>query len=99
MENTKNEGLKDKKDKLDYELDWDFITSMAEKMQLNKDKYPPYNWKKPMDIENLKQALFRHTIQVMKNNFNDQNELDHLSSIALNAMFIYCQLANKTNDT
>jgi hypothetical protein len=39
---------------------------MAKRMSQNKGKYPPYNRQKPMDIEELKQALFRHTIEVMK---------------------------------
>lgn len=90
----KKKGIKETVEKLNYELDWDFITAMAEKMSSNKHKYPPNNWKKPIDVEFIKQALFRHTIKVMKNEFNDEKELDHLSSIALNAMFIYYQLKN-----
>jgi hypothetical protein len=47
-----------------------------------------------MDIEELKQALFRHTIEVMKWEYTDNDELDHLSAIACNAQFIYYQLTN-----
>lgn len=61
-------------------------------MALNKNKYPPYNRKKEMEVEQLKQALFRHTIEVMKDNYTDVEALDHLSAIALNAMFIYYQI-------
>lgn len=80
--------------KLSYELDWYFIEAMAKRMSQNKWKYPPYNRQKPMDIEELKQALFRHTIEVMNWNYTDIEDNDHLQAIALNAMFIYYQLTN-----
>lgn len=83
---------KESDNKLSYELDRYFIEAMAKRMDQNKGKYPPYNRKKPMDIESLKQALLRHTIEVMKGNYNDNEELDHISAIACNAMFIYYQL-------
>ncbi len=47
-----------------------------------------------MDIEELKQALFRHTIEVMNGNYTDIEDNDHLSAIACNAKFIYYQLTN-----
>lgn len=88
-------GTKESEGKLNYELDWNFITQMAEKMSLNKAKYEPYNWKKPIDIELLKQSLFRHVIEVMKGNYEDDNRaFGHLESIALNAMFINLQVKN-----
>jgi hypothetical protein len=87
------QGVKESDGKLDYELDWTFITLMAEVMSKNKGKYPPYNWKKSMDIEKLKQALLRHTIAVMNGEYNDDGiQLGHLASIALNAMFIRYQI-------
>ncbi len=89
---SKINGKKESDNKLSYELDWNFIEAMAKRMEQNKDKYPPYNRKKPMDIESLKQALLRHTIEVMKGNYTDIEELDHISAIACNAMFIYYQL-------
>jgi len=89
-------GKKELEGKLNYELDWEFITQMAEKMSLNKGKYEPYNWQKPIDVELLKQSLFRHVIEVMKGNYVDDNrELGHLESIALNAMMINYQLKHK----
>jgi len=88
-------GIKESIGKLDYELDFDFITQMAEKMSLNKSKYEPYNWKKPIDIELLKQSLFRHVIEIMKDNYEDDNrEFGHLESAALNCMMINYQLKN-----
>ena len=90
-------GKKETEGKLDYELDWEFIELIARKMALNKGKYEPYNWKRPMDIEKLKQALFRHVIEVMKGSYED-DVMGHLESVALNAMFINYQLKNHTND-
>lgn len=94
------QGFKDSKEKLNYELDWDFIEAMAKRMSSNKSIYPPYNWKKPMDIENLKQALFRHVIEIMKGNYDDDGmERAHFMSVALNAMMIDYQLRNNNNKT
>ena len=65
------EGYKESNDKLEYELDWDFIKQVAERMATNKGKYSAYNWKKSMDIEKLKQSLFRHVIEVMNGNYQE----------------------------
>lgn len=90
-----SQGIKETSNKLNYELDWNFIEEMAKRMSKNKDKYPPYNWKLKMDIESLKQALLRHTLEVMKGNFEDNNEpFGHLAAIALNAHFLFYQLNN-----
>ena len=89
-------GYKEQSEKLNYELDFDFITQVAERMQTNKGKYEPYNWKKPIDTESLKQALFRHVLEVMKGNYNDDGrELGHLEAIAANAMMLNYQIKNK----
>ena len=85
-------GKKESNNKQEFELDWEFIESMAKRMAKNKSKYGKDNWKKPMDLEQLKQALFRHVLQVMKGNYNDEDKLDHLDAIAINAMFIKYQL-------
>jgi len=86
------QGKKECKDKLNYELDWGFIKQMAERMATNKGKYDPYNWKKPIDLESLKQALFRHTIEIMEDNFEDDGRvLGHLEAVAINAMLINFQ--------
>ena len=93
-ERDKKHWKKESDNKLSYELDWNFIEAMAKRMEQNKGKYPPYNRQKPMDIESLKQALLRHTIEVMKGNYTDIEDYDHLSAIACNAQFIYYQLKN-----
>ena len=87
------QGYKESNDKLEYELDWDFIKQVAERMSTNKGKYSSYNWKKSMDIEKLKQSLFRHVIEVMNGNYQDEErEYGHLEALVCNAMFINYQL-------
>lgn len=92
---SNSEGIKDDTEKLYYELDWEFIESMAKTMQNNKTIYPKWNWQKPMleGVARLKQSLIRHVIEVLKGNYKDGgNELGHLYSIALNAMMINYQI-------
>ena len=79
--------------KLFYELDFEFITQMAERMASNKGKYEPYNWQKLDNIDDLKQSLFRHVLEVMNGNYQDDNRAKgHLEAVAINAMFINYQL-------
>ena len=92
-EMEEEEGYKESNDKLEYELDWYFIKQVAERMATNKGKYSAYNWKKSMDIEKLKQSLFRHVIEVMNGNYQDEErEYGHLEALVCNAMFINYQL-------
>ena len=67
---------------------------MAKRMANNKsDKYPLYNWKKFIDVEDLKDAINRHHIEVMKGNYQDGEEiLGHVVSYACNAMMLWEQL-------
>lgn len=90
------QGIKESNGKTDYsEIDWDFIESLAKRMNKNKGKYEAGNYKKPMNINLLKQSLLRHTIEVLKDNYqDDEDDLGHLSAIALNAQFLYYQLKN-----
>ena len=80
-------GVKESEGKVFYELDFEFITQMAERITQNKGKYEKWNWKKPIDIESLKQALFRHTLAIMNGDVNE----DHLAAVAVNAMIINYQ--------
>lgn len=92
-EELTEEAYKETSNKLNYELDFNFITQLAERMAQNKHKYEPYNWQKLDNIAELKQALYRHVMEVMKGNYEDDNRLfGHLESISLNAMFINYQL-------
>ena len=87
------QGYKESNDKLEYELDWEFIKQVAERMSTNKGKYSAYNWKKSMDVEKLKQSLFRLVIEVMNGNYQDEErEYGHLEALVCNAMFINYQL-------
>ena len=90
-----DKAYKEKEGKLFYELDWDFITQMAERMASNKGKYEPYNWKKLDNVEDLKQALFRHVIAIMKGEYEDDGrEFGHLEAAADDLMMINYQLKN-----
>ena len=93
------QGYKETDSKLNYELDWNFIQAIAERMATNKGKYPPYNWQKPMDLEALKQALIRHTLEIAKGNYyDDGRETGHLEAVALNAMFLFYHSKINKND-
>ena len=86
-------AYKETEGKLHYELDFEFITQMAERMASNKGKYEPYNWQKLDNIADLKQSLFRHVLEIMNGNYEDDNrEFGHLEAVAINAMFINYQL-------
>ena len=88
-------GIKESDGKLMYELDFNFIESMSLRMAKNKGKYEPYNWQRPIDIEELKQSLFRHVMEVMQGNYKDDDDaLGHLEAIAINAMIINYQIKN-----
>ena len=90
-----NSGIKQTESKLIYDIDFEYIKGMAERMQLNRDKYPVGNWTKPIDIEALKQALFRHTIEIMQGNYSDEQKFGHLYAIGCNAFMIINQLKNE----
>lgn len=93
MELKGETAYKETEGKLFYELDFEFITQMAERMASNKGKYEPYNWQKLDNIDDLKQSLFRHVLEVMNGNYKDDNRAKgHLEAVAINAMFINYQL-------
>ena len=101
IETREEVGLKHSKGKLMVdELDWTFIEEMAKGMSLAKNKYPPKNWQKPIDIESLKAACQRHLLEVWKDEYTDpEDSISHLAKIANNAMIMYYQLKNNINDT
>ena len=88
-------GIKESKDKLHIEYYWKFLKKQMNRMGKNKNKYPKYNWKKPIEVEELKDALFRHTLEIMDNNYHDEGKHGHLLAVALNAMMISYQLKMK----
>ena len=93
IKEEKETAYKETEGKLHYELDFEFIKQMAERMASNKGKYEPYNWQKLDNISDLKQSLFRHVLEVMNGNYKDDNRAKgHLEAVAINAMFINYQL-------
>jgi hypothetical protein len=89
-------GIKQTDKKLVYDLDFEYIQMMAERMQLNRDKYPVGNWKKNIDLESLKQAMFRHMMEVMKGEYHDEQKFGHLIAMGCNAFMMIEQI--KKND-
>lgn len=89
---------KEKEGKLFYEIDWNVVTHMAERMATNKHKYKPYNWKKeitPAQLEDLKQATTRHFIAFANGDYEDDNRpFGHIEAIMTNLMMINYQLRN-----
>ena len=89
----KTKGVKESTNKLIYDIDFEYITLMAERMQLNRNKYPVGNWKSDIDIDDLKQALFRHTMEIMKGSYDcDEQTFGHLVAVGCNAFMIIEQL-------
>lgn len=92
-------GYKETKDKLIYDIDFDYITGMAERMQMNRGKYAVGNWKQPLEVDELKQALFRHVISIMQDEYSDEQIYGHLYAVGCNAFMIIEQLKMKHNET
>lgn len=94
------EAKKDTKGKLNYELDFEFIKGMAERMEFYKEKYEPYNWQKPMDIEQIDNAITRHLMEIRTGNLDDDGQkLGHYYALACNAMIAVYQLKNHDKKT
>ena len=91
-------AYKETEGKLFYELDFEFITQMAERMASNKKegKYGLFNWMKPMsktDLINLIQAQYRHAMDLMNFKFEDDGRpYGTLEAFSNNAMMINYQL-------
>lgn len=88
-----NNMIKHKEGKLPVEeINWEFIKAMMEGMQANKHKYPPQNWKNPMDNPNdLLYAATRHILEMLCGNLIDKEDgIRHSVKVANNmAMFDY----------
>jgi len=91
--------IKDSKDKLFYEIDWSFVKKMAERMALNKNnKYPVFNWKNGNNVEELKQAITRHFIEIQDKNYSDEQLYGHFVALACNSMMIVYQLEHSQKE-
>jgi len=91
-----NQGKKEEQGKTGYsELDWDYIDAMAYRMNKN-DKYPPGNWKKPIDIKKLAESAIRHARKILQEVDGDEESLqDHAIALGCNGQMINYQLKNK----
>jgi hypothetical protein len=80
--------------KLPYEIDWLFVKDMAERMFNNKGKYEPYSWQKTeINLQELKNGITRHFIEIQNNNFQDGDEpFGHILALACNMMILNYQL-------
>jgi hypothetical protein len=90
------QGIKQTEGKTSFsEIDWSFVEKMAKCMNLNKGKYPPKNWQKPMNASLLLDAAQRHLIELQKDNlFDKENGAEHAVAIALNMMMYSYQINN-----
>ena len=92
-----NEAIKFEDGKLTWEVDFEFLEGIAKRMEVSS-KYPPYNWQKPLDHKKLLTAGFRHYVQIMKGDFEDDGqEYGHLFAVATNLMMAYYQLKYNKN--
>ena len=64
---------------------------------MNKnDKYPPGNWKKPIDIKKLAESAIRHARKILQEVDGDEESLqDHAIALGCNGQMINYQLKNK----
>ena len=104
LKEEKETAYKETEGKLFYELDFEFIKQMAERMASNKKegKYGLFNWMKPMsktDLINLIQAQYRHAMDLMNFKFEDDGRpYGTLEAFSNNAMMINYQLKTYFND-
>lgn len=93
LDNCSDEGLKESDDKVPMEeLDWDYVDSMAYRMQEN-DKYPTENWKKKMDVKKLAASAMRHARAILQpSEYDTESQQDHAVALGCNGMMINYQL-------
>lgn len=93
IEPVLQQGLKQSEGKLMVqELYWPFIEQMARVMTINKEKYPPKNYMKPMDKEELLAAAQRHQLSIWLGEEIDPTDgQPHAVKVATNMMMYYCQ--------
>ena len=89
-------GVKETENKVNYgELDWDYIDNMSLRMSKNLDKYPPKNWQKKLDIQELAKSAIRHARKILQEIDNDEETLQqHATALGCNGMMINYQLKN-----
>lgn len=61
-------------------------------------KYAPYNWQKPMPLEDILDSMFRHLSSLMDGeHFDKESKIHHMGHVMCNAMF-YMYHYNKDQD-
>jgi hypothetical protein len=102
LQQQKNEAQKPTKQtegKLFWEMNWDYLQGVAKRMQANKgDKYEKFAWKKGVDVNELNQAILRHTVEIMKGNTIDDTEYGHYEALCCNAMLAVHELKRLKNN-
>lgn len=95
-----SEGYKETEGKLDYsEINLELLDLMAKRFNKNKDKYPPGNMKKPIPLDGLLWAIFRHTRKILQPIKGDpETTEDHLAAIGCNASMALDQLRLKSDN-
>lgn len=85
--------------KLFYEIEWDFITAMAERMLSNKHKYPRWSFRQDLEPEEIAQAIFRHTKEILQGKYEDDGrKYGNIEALACNAMILYYHVALKNKE-
>lgn len=85
--------------KLFWEMNWDYLQGVAKRMQANKgDKYEKFAWKKGVNVDEINQAILRHTVEIMKGNTIDDTEYGHYEALCCNAMLAVHELKRLKNE-
>lgn len=93
---SKEKPTKISEGKLFWEMNWDYLEGVAKRMQANKgNKYEKFAWKKGVDIDEINQAILRHTVEIMKGNTTDDTEYGHYEALCCNAMLAVHELKKK----
>ena len=91
-------GKKEVEGKVSYsEIYWEFVEVMAVRMNENKVKYGPHNYRKPLENkEELLQSALRHLLKVIEpKEGDDETKEQHLAATSCNIMMYYFQLQFK----
>lgn len=99
IEIPKEKSTKQTEGKLFWEMNWDYLQGVAQRMQANKgDKYEKFAWKKGVNVDEINQAILRHTVEIMKGNTIDDTEYGHYEALCCNAMLAVHELKRLKNN-
>ena len=76
-------GYKESEGKLIYDVDWEFMKDIAIRMAQNKGKYEKYNWKKPIDLNQLDEAIERHWVSYKSGDLSEDHEIAIVCNIMM----------------